>query len=159
MPRKKKVDTVFMSDKQINEVKQEIAGIDNLLKRHERQDYVGKLVQDPGELIKEKYKHEQLLKDHTPHKLRGQNANKKLAEARKLGEEIAEAMPKGKDYYNRYPKDADGHSRQADFDRAVDQQVAFQSQAMQLKVQRYKSIMRRIDPSDPTLTNIEALRK
>jgi septal ring factor EnvC (AmiA/AmiB activator) len=161
MPRKKKAkpEKVFMTDVQISEVKKEIASIDNLLSRSKNpDDHVGRKIQDPAELKREKAEREKLLADHAPHRLRGQNANRKLAEARKLAEEIKEAMPRGRDYYNRYPKDSDGHSRQADFERAVNQQIAFQGQDMQKKVLRYKAIMRQIDPSDPTITNIEALR-
>jgi septal ring factor EnvC (AmiA/AmiB activator) len=162
MPRKAKpkAEKVFMTDKQIAEVKSEIASIEKLLKRSENpKDHVGRAIQDPAELHKEIAKHKKLLEDHVPAKFRGENANRKLKEARKLAEEIKAAMPRSKDYFNRYPKGSDGHSRHADFERSVQQQMAFQHPDMQKKILRYKSIMRRIDPQDPTITNIEALRE
>ncbi|MCP4262821.1 MAG: hypothetical protein GY774_35730 [Planctomycetes bacterium] len=162
MPRKAKpkVAKVFMTDTQITEVKKEIASIERLLSRaKDPRDHVGRTIQDPAELQREAVKKRELLQEHSPKKLRGQNANKKLKEARQLAREIREAMPQGKDYYNRYPKSSDNHTRQADFERAVKQQVEFQRPEMQNKVLRYKEIMRQIDPGDPTITNIEALRK
>ena len=65
-------------------------------------------------------------------------------------------MPKTKDYYQRYPKDGNSY----DFDRTVRQQIAFQTDKnIKNAVKEYKNIMRRLDPQDPTISNIELLRK
>ena len=52
------------------------------------------------------------------------------------------------------------HNEKRDFERAVEQQVAFQSNPrMQKAITIYKNLMARIDPSDPTVRNIEMLRR
>ena len=96
--------------------------------------------------------------EHKPRRLRGQKANKAYAEAKRLKKIIQGAMPSRKAYFKPYPKSSDGHD--FDFERTVAQQVAFQTDPKIKKaVQHYKNIMRRLDPSDPTISNIELLRK
>jgi len=162
LPRKKKTkqEKVFLSNAQIEDFKKDCEAIEALLKRaQDPKDHVGRKIQDPAELQKELSKKKKLLADHTPKKLRGQNANRLLKEARDLGEFIKTQMPKVSEYYQRYPKAEDGHTKESDFEKVVAQQVKFQTDPKIVHaVNRYKSIMRRIDPDDPTISNIERLR-
>lgn len=163
MPRKKKLrvpdsfDKVYATDTQIREAKSEIKFLENMLKA----DQAGsKRIGDVADIKRQIQEKEQFIEKHRPKKLRGQRANRMYAEAKKLKEEIKEAMPSGKDYFRPYPKGEDGHNRQADFERAVHQQMAFQRDStLKKKVIRFKAIMARLDPQDPIVRNIENLRR
>jgi hypothetical protein len=159
MPKKKnEFEKIHMTNAQIKEVKERIASAERML--NDPRDWVRNKITDP-ELIKANIKKDQkLLNEHAPRKLRGQRANKMYAEAKELAQKIRDQMPSNRQYFQQYPKDSDGHNRQAEFEKVVAQQMKFQSDPKIIKmVTRYKNIMRRIDPSDPTISNIEALRK
>jgi hypothetical protein len=164
MPRKKKppkkteFDIVHMTEGQCNEVRSDIESMEKML--DDPRPWVRDKITDVGEVKGQIASKKKLLADHSPRRMRGEKANKAYAEAKKLAAFIQGEMPTNKQYFQRYAKDSDGHTRQAGFEKAVQQQVAFQTNPeLQRAVVRYKNIMRRIDSDDPTLTNIEALRK
>lgn len=154
---KQPIEKTLLTEVQVREVRERIDAAEKML--NDPRDWVRKKITDP-ELIKYKMKKdEQLLEEYSPRKMRGANANKAYAEAKELAKKIKDAMPSSSDYFQRYPKNSDGHSKQADFERAVAQQVKFQTDPNILRmVARYKYIMARLDPSDPTIRNIEKLR-
>ena len=122
-------------------------------------DWVRNKISDRAEIEKQISTKKKLLKDHSPRKLKGQKANRAYEEAKKLADFIREQMPSRKDYFRPYSKASDDHNRQSDFEKAVVQQMAFQKNAkVQQAIIKYKNIMRRLDPSDPTISNIENLR-
>jgi hypothetical protein len=84
-------------------------------------------------------------------------ANKAYKRAKEIAEELKEKMPSSKLFYQRYPNNSDRASKAQDFERAVQQQMAFQK--MQGKVDEFRNLMARIDPHDRTLGNIERLRR
>jgi hypothetical protein len=163
MPRKKTVkktefDITLMSEAQCEEVRQSINNLEKML--NDERPWVRGKITDEKEVRAEIRKKRALLNEHSPKKLRGAKANRAYAEAKKLKEFIAEHMPDRKSYFQRYSKDTDSHNKQADFERAVQQQMEFQKNPdIQRAVTRYKNIMRRIDSDDPMVSNIEALRK
>ena len=157
MPKKKQseFDTVHATVDQIDNIKKEVSDLENML-RDDRASGRNK-IQDTAEfnaLIAQKKK---ILTDHSPRRMRGAKANRAYAEAKKLKGEIAEHMLSSKQYDQPYPKSSrDDH----DFERSVRQQVAFQKDsALKQKVQHYRHIMRRLEPSNPELSSIERLRK
>jgi len=96
-----------------------------------------------------------ILEDHTPKKFIGQTGNKALARAKDLAIKIKAELPGKKDYFMPYPKDESSQ----DFERVVRQQVRFMTDPkIQGMVREYKHLLRRIDPSDPSIANIERLR-
>ena len=151
---KQKLDLVHLSVDNINGIKQEIAELENMLKSDKASG--SPKIQNEVEFRAEINSKKKLLKDHAPEELKGQAQNKAFKRVHELKEIIQDAMPSNKEYYQPYPKDGSTH----DFERVVKQQMAFQSDKnMQNAVQEYKHLMRRIDPQDPTITNVELLRK
>jgi len=158
MQKKTEYDIVHMTDAQCVEVKADIERMEKML--NDPRDWVRKKITDVNEVKTEIQKKKDLLKAHVPKKLRGQKANKAFARAKELKEYIQKHMPDRKSYFQPYAKDSDSHKRQADFERTVKQQMEFQKNPeIQKAIIQYKNIMRRIDPQDPSISNIEALRK
>jgi hypothetical protein len=156
-PKKTEFDTIHMTENQIKETKDRINSAENMLK--DTRPWVRNKITDEEGVRKTITADKKLLENHVPRKLRGQKANRAYTEAKKLAEKIKAVMPSGNQYFQRYPKDSDGHTQQADFEKVVAQQVKFQSDPkIQEMIIRYKNIVRRLDPSDPTIANIEALR-
>jgi len=97
-----------------------------------------------------------MLEKHAPKQLRGKTKDKAAKRAKELGKFIEEQMPKSKDYFKQGPR----HGCDNDFDRTVKQQVIFQTDPkIQKAVQEYKYLMGRLEPQDPTIRNIERLRR
>lgn len=158
MVKKTEYDIVHMTEAQCDEVRREIDGLEGML--NDPRDWVRNKITDEAEVKGQINSKKKLLSDHSPKRLRGAKANKAYAEAKKLAEYITESMPTRRNYFRPYAKESDDHNRQADFEKAVKQQMEFQTNPkMQQAVTRYKNIMRRVDPKDPTLSNIENLRR
>jgi len=158
MARKKKseFDLVHASVDQIREIKNDIAHLERMLKADQSQ--TTPKITDVTEFKAEIAKKKKLIKNHAPKKLTGQKASKAYAKAKELKKIIQEAMPSSKEYYRPYPKGENGHN--FDFERAVKQQMAFQTDPkIQKAVQNFKSIMRRLEPENSEISNIELLRK
>jgi len=157
MPRKKKqneFDLSFITPAHAAKTKQEIESLETMLKA----DQASKKpkIQDVGEVIQNIKKKKVVLENHTPKKFRGQTGNAAWARAKDLAEKIKKEMPGKKEYYMRYPKE----DLSQDFERVVKQQVRFQTDPkIQSMIREYKNIMARIDPSDPTIRNVERLRE
>ncbi|MHC4604895.1 MAG: hypothetical protein ACYS6W_16390 [Planctomycetota bacterium] len=160
MPRKKKTDEfeiVYLTNAQIADLKREIASAEKML--NDPRPWVRNKITDEVEFLKDVEANKQTLRDFSPKRLRGAKQNRAFKEAKELAAFIKDQMPGTQSYYQRYPKGSDGHSRHSDFERTVQQQVKFQTdKKIQRAVTRYKNIMRRLDPDDPTITNVEALR-
>lgn len=160
-------DIVHMTNDQINHVKKDIAELEQMLKadRASRRPKIA----DEAEFRRDIETKKQLLKDHSPQPFESDGQkNKAYAAANKLREFISNQMPTARDYYQNYPKAVDrygnpispDHRAKTSFERAVNQQVKFQTNPKILRaVHLYKNIMRRLDPADPTITNIELLRR
>ena len=153
--KKEKFDLTFATEAQIKEVKQEIDQLEYML----RDGHIASRISEPESLMQEIVKKKKFLSKHTPQELKGQDSNKALAEAKRLKQVIVDAMPPRSMYFQREAKDADRHSKHVDYEKTVQQQIRFQTDPEIIRaVNRYKHLMRQIDPSDPTISNIELLR-
>ena len=156
MPRKKKqneFDLSFITPAQAAKTKQEIESLETMLKADQASRKPK--IQDVGEVMQNIKRKKTMLENHTPKKFRGQTSNAAWSRAKDLAEKIKKEMPGKKEYYMRYPKEESSQ----DFERVVNQQVRFQTDPkIQSMVREYKHLLRRIDPSDPSIANIERLR-
>jgi len=156
MPRRKKQsehDIAFITPAQAAKTRQEIESLETMLKAD--QSSKKPKIQDVGEVIQNIKKKKNVLENHTPKKFSGQAGNAAWARAKDLAKKIKKEMPGKKEYYMRYPKEESSQ----DFERVVNQQVRFQTDPkIQSMVREFKHLMSRIDPSDPTIRNIERLR-
>lgn len=158
MARKEKIDLVHMSNAQILETEKDINGMQAML--DSPLEHVKSKITDRAAVEAEIKKKRKLVETHAPKKYRGANANKMLAKARKLEKIIQDAMPKQKDYFQSNASQKDSHLKRKGFEDTVNQQIAFQTDPkVQRAVRGFKHIMRRIDPQDPTIANIEMLRR
>ncbi len=146
------------------ELKSEVNHLEKMLNSEVGDRHIGDKAEFQTEIRKKKAE----LRDFSPRPYKGALANKRYAQAKKLKEIIQKAMPSNRDYFRHYPKekDKDGnsivpeHNTKQDFDRAVEQQVFFQTNPkIQQAVRYYKHIMAKIDPNDPSVRNIETLRR
>jgi len=156
MPRKKKqneYDIAFITPAQAAKIEQEIDYLETMLKTD--QSSRRPKIQDVGEVMQNIKKKKALLVDHIPKKFRGPTGNKAYARAKELAAKIKNELPGKKDYYMQYQKEDSNF----DFERVVKQQVRFMTDPkIQGMVREYKHLMRRIDPSDPSIANVERLR-
>ena len=149
-----KFDLTHASVAQINETKKEIESMERMLQA----DRTGsQRIQDEVEFKGEIAKKKKFLQTHVPKKFRVADGNKAYTYAKKLEKEISDAMPSRKKYFQAYPN-ANDTRREQSFEETVQMQMKFQSdKALKQKIQEYKHIMRRIDPDNPNITNIENL--
>ncbi len=159
MPNKKSaLDLVHITPGRVAELKQEINTLERMLKA----DKVSKhpKIQDEVEFVGNIKKKKEELRIHAPVKLTGQNANKAYALAKKLRGILEKHMPTSKAYFQDQTRDKDSHDKKRNFENAVLQQIAFQTNPkLQMVAQRYKHLMRRIDPDDPNISNLETIRR
>lgn len=154
---KKEVVPVFASEETLKEVKRDIKELEIMLKEDSAR--ARPMIQDPASIKAEILKKQQYVLRHSPTGLRGDNANKAYKEAKELERIIKANMPGKKTYYKRYPKNEDDHSKHTDFENAVKQQIKFQTDPkVKHAIARYKYLMGRLDPQNPTVRNIERLR-
>lgn len=145
---------VYMSPQQIKETEAEIASLERMFKadRASGSPKIG----DEREFLREIQKKKKLISDHAPEKVSGPQANKLYARAKELESKISEYLQPSRQFYMQKPKEGNSH----DFDRAVQHEVKFQTdKRVKAEIMEYRSIMRRLDPSDPTVSNIERLRR
>lgn len=162
MPRKKVAPKVFASESVLNEKKSEIKELESMLRGGQVASGVGfrnDKISDPDLIRAEIARREKFIKSNTPVKLKGEDANKAYKRAKEIAEELKEVMPSKKMFFQRYPTGTDRASRETNFEEAVRQQMAFQNPQVQRKVDEYRHIMSRLDPSNPMVRNIEQLRR
>ena len=151
-------ERTYMSEALLRENEGEVKSLERMLEedRHRKNPKI----QDEHLIREEIAKRKELIKQHGPHQLKGQRANKAYAEARELEGRIKEAMLSGKEFKRPYPTSKSSHRAEGDFEQAVQHEMrVMKDKKLKKDITRYKAIMRNIDPSDPTLTNIERLRK
>ena len=156
--KKSALDLVHVTPARIAELKQEINSLERMLK-DDRASRNPK-IQDEVEFRAQIKKRREELETHMPKKFEGEQANKAYALAKKLRAYLQEKMPSKRLYFQKQIKDSDSHSKYQDFETAVQQQMVFQTDPkIQKAVRAYKHIMRRLDPNDPRICNIEMLRR
>ena len=149
-------DRVIVSEDILRENRSQVRELEGMLKA-DRQRKTPKITEE--RLVREEIqKHRQILEENAPHKLTGAKANKAYAEAKRLEEEIKKALLPNRTYHQSYPTSG-SHSKEMDFQRAVDQQVKLQTdRELKYKMNRLKNIYRQLDPDDPTVANLERFR-
>ncbi len=162
MKKKTTAPKVFASEAVLREKREEIKEMETMLaggKADRDVAYRKDKIQEP-ELIKHEIKKRQkFIEMNTPKKFSGVEANKAYKRVKELKEQLKEAMPSQKLFNQRYPSSSDRASKASDFERAVQQQMTFQSPKIQQAVAEYRHLMIRLDPSNPMVRNIENLRR
>ena len=156
----KKVDLTLATPQQVKEIGAEINHLERMLEADKQRP--NPKIQDIGEYNEEIKKKKTLLSNHAPVQFRGKNKDKAAKRIDELDSFIQDHMPKKKEYYMRYPKASRDNEENCDnnFERAVNQQIAFQTNpAIQKAITERKYLVGRLEPQDPTLRNIENLRK
>ncbi len=157
-PPKSEFDLVHCSHEQIKELKNDISGLEKMLVADKASGHPK--IQDEELFQKQIRNKQKILEDHAPTKFKGQKANTAFARAKELKKIIQDAMPKERDFYREYPGKGTSHKDEMAFEKAVQQQIKFQTDPkIQKATRELKHINRRLDPDDPTITNLEALRK
>ncbi len=157
--KKKKAESfpIYATKERIKEVESDIRELELMLKE-DSQRKVPKITDIAG-VKAEILKKQQYIERYSPATLRGENANRAYKEAKELEKTIKENMPKSSLYGQHYPRGSDSHLKAQKFEEAVRQQIHFQTNPeLKQKILKYKHLMARIDPSDPTVRNIERLR-
>lgn len=145
---------VYMTPEQVNDLKTEIASLEKMLASDKASRRPK--IQDEAEFMSDIRKKKELLKNHEPQKLTGAKASRALKRAREIESELKDSLLPRKDYYQDYPK----AGFNSDFERAVNEEMRrMRDVGYKQKIFEYKRIMRQLDPSDPTLTNIERFRR
>ena len=151
----KKVDLNLATPQQVKEIGADINNLEKMLESDRRSP--SPKIQDVAEFTAEINKKKQLLKDHSPKPFRGKNKDKAWSRIKELDSYIKENMPKRKDYYRTYPKNGGCDN---DFERAVKHQIFCQTNKKFKKaVEERKYLAGRLEPHDPTIRNIENLRR
>jgi hypothetical protein len=96
------------------------------------------------------------LQKYTPKKLTGAQANKAYARVKELKEKISEKLLPNKEFHQPY---ATNQRKERDFQIAVQHEAALlRDRNYKRDVQEYRALLVQLDPEDPTVRNIEALR-
>ena len=157
-PPKDQFERTYMTEAQIRENEQDIRSLERMLEEDKHRS--SPKIQDPYLIEKEIREKRELLKRHAPQKLKGNRANEAYAEAKRLEKRIQESLLRGKDYKQPYPTSKSSSHADRDFERAVQHEMKFMTdRELKRDITKYKAIMRNLDPDDPTLANIERLRK
>lgn len=114
-------------------------------------------IQDREAILQEIREKEKFLETYEPTKLKGEAANKAYAYAKELEGKIKESLQGSGDFYRKYAEQGkDGLA----FDRAVEHEMKLmQDKGYKQMVKEYKAIMRRLDPDNPSISNIERFRR
>ena len=150
----KKVDLTLITPQQAKEIGAEINHLERML-QVDRMSPSPK-IQDVAEFRADIAKKKKILNNYTPKPFRGKNKDKAAKRIKELDSFIKEQMPSSKSYYQNYPKNGGCDN---DFERAVRQQMAFQSNPkVQKAVAERKNLVGRLEPQDPYIRSVENLR-
>ena len=151
----KKVDLTLITPQQAKEIGAEINHLERMLQADKSSP--SPKIQDVAEFNAEIAKKKKILNDYTPKPFRGKTKDKAAKRIKELDTFIKEQMPSAKSYYQSYPKNGGCDN---DFERAVIQQMAFQSNPkIQQAVAERKNLLGRLEPHDPYIRSVENLRK
>lgn len=146
---------VYMTPEEIRETQGEIDALCRMLKAD--QSSRSPKIQDISGFRADIAKKQKLIEDFAPKKVTGKQASKLYARAKELEVKLKDVLLPSKDYFQSYPK---GGGSSHDFERAVRRQMQIQTdKQLKNEVLEYKSIMRRLDPDDVGLSNIERFRR
>ena len=150
----KKIDLTLATPQQVREISADINHLEQMLKADQAKPHPK--IQDVAEYNEEIKKKKDLLAAHAPVQFRGKNKDKAAKRIKDLDSFIKSHMVKKNDFYKRYPKSGCDN----DFERAVNQQMYFQSNPeIQKAIKERKYLVGRLEPQDPMIRNIENLRR
>ncbi len=165
-PKKKPVKTktkksealpIYASEARIKEVENDIKELEFMLKEDAQRKEPK--ITDPDSVKAEILKKQQYIERCSPPAFRGENANRAHKEAKELEKIIKDNLLKSSQFSQQYPKGSDSHNKQQKFEEAVKQQMHFMTNPkIKQAVQKYRYLMSRLDPHDPTVRNVERLR-
>jgi len=148
-----KIDLAMATPAQVADMKQEINHLERMLESDKQRR--SPKIQDEAEFNVELDRKRKILENHTPKPFRGKNKDKAAKRVKELDSFIQDHMPKSRDYFQKQPTGCSN-----DFERTVEQQIAFQTNPkIQKAVAERKFLIARLEPNDPSLRNIERLRK
>ncbi len=151
--------TPFATPQEIQAVRQEIHELEGMLEEDRRLFPKNPKIQDEVAFRADILKKTQWLERMSPTKLRGEASNKAYREMKELERVLKEAMPTQRQCHRRAAGQKDSHLQYRNFEDAVARQIRFQTDPKLTEAAyRYKWLAARVDPSDPTLRNIERLR-
>jgi hypothetical protein len=145
----------------VKEVKRDVASLERALRGGPVDSRTGITLNmnrtDLGAMREELHSKKRWLEKYEAEPLKGDAANKALKRANELKERIkAKMQPKNK-FYQFY---ATNQRKEKDFQEAVSWEAKLlRDKEYKQEVQEYRALMRQIDPSDPTVFNIERLRE
>jgi hypothetical protein len=152
--QKSKYDATLLTPAQAREIEKEIQEQEKMFKQF------GSKISDPASFFKDVAKKKRILRDHRATKLTGAEANRAYARAKEIEGKLQEIMPTRREFYRPYPNEKTSMEHEGDFNRTVDRQIRIQTDpAIKQMMHEYKHIMRRLDPDDPGVSNIERLRR
>ena len=148
-----KMDLSMVTPAQAADMKAEINHLERMLESDKQRR--SPKIQDEAEFNVELDRKRKILENHTPKPFRGKNKDKAAKRVKELDSFIQDHMPKSRDYFQKQPTGCSN-----DFERTVEQQIAFQTNPkIQKAVAERKFLIARLEPNDPSLRNIERLRK
>ncbi len=156
---------VLLTHQDIKRIKSEVAEIDAQLSPVNRNNEpnVGHLshsqsqIVDRAELMKAKSERVAQLERLTPKKLKGNQEREAYSWCKDFEKWAAENMPSVNQDRMMYPKGVGTPGSETDFETAIQRNIAWMKSPVQQRVQIYKHLMARIDPSRPV--NLERLRR
>jgi hypothetical protein len=149
-----KIDLTLATPQQIKEIGAEINHLEKMLEADKRSR--SPKIQDEAEFRANIAAKKKLIEQHSPKPLKGKSKDVAAKRIKELDSFISDQMPKRKDYFQGYPKNGADN----DFERAVQQQVAFQTNPkIQKAINERKLLLGRLEPHDPYIRNIENLRR
>ena len=152
---------VFASETVLREKREEVKEMESMLQGGQVDkgvSYRNDKIQEPDLIRHEISKRKRFIEENTPKKYKGEEANRAYKRAKELAVELKESMPTEKLFRQQYPKSSDRASKATDFEKAVKQQMEFQTK-MSGKAAEYRALMARLDPLNPSVRNLEALRR
>ena len=146
---------VYMTPEEIRETQGEIDSLCRMLKNDQASR--SPKIQDVSGFRSDIAKKQKLLDEFAPKKVTGKQASKLYARAKELEVKLKDVLLPSKEYFQQYPR---GGGSSQDFERAVRRQMQIQTdKRLKGEILEYKSIMRRLDPDDAGLSNVERFRR
>jgi hypothetical protein len=141
---------MYLTESQIREERGNIQHLERMLEKS------GGKISDKKEFMADLNRRKKILEEGTPRKATGREADRLYNKAKKLREELRQKLVPQNKHFLHYPKE----DKRRDLEVSVSAKVKeMTDRKLQDNIRKYKDIMRRVDPSDPTVTDIDFLRK
>ena len=143
----------------VKDVKREVAQLERALRggAMDSRTGIGANLDRCGKDLREELgKKKTWLNKYEPEKLTGTASNKAFKRVTELKARISGKLQSNKNFHQFYPKN---QRNEKDFHDSVQHEAALmRDKDYKRDVTEYRALMRQIDPSDPTVVNIELLR-